>query len=205
MGAHMVAAREAARMTVEEWRALERASAGVKHEYIDGHVYAMAGGSQAHAHIAANMLGMLFSALAGGPCIAYTSDLAIRVSESRYTYADVVVACDGDDVASRQETELHTPRVVVEVLSESTERKDRGRKWDDYRQCPSLMEYVLVGTEYRRVEVYRRTDQGWGLFHIYGPDDDVELASIGVRFGTPSLYQRTDVPLAPPEDGAPLA
>jgi Uma2 family endonuclease len=70
---------------------------------------------------------------------------------------------------------------------------------DDYRQCESLQEYVLVGTEYQRVEVYRRTDEGWGLFHIYGPQDDVELISISVRIPVTLLYQRTDVPQAPPE------
>jgi Uma2 family endonuclease len=199
----VVAERRPERMTVEEWRALERESHDVKHEYIDGYVYAMAGGSLAHAHIAANILGLLFNALAGGPCIAYTSDAATQVSATRYTYADVVVACDGDEVASREQTELHAPRVIFEVLSESTERKDRGRKWDDYRQCPTLHEYVLVGTEYQRVEVYRRTDQGWGLFHIYGPGDEVELPSIDARFSVTSLYGRTDVPLAPPEDPGP--
>jgi len=74
-----------------------------------------------------------------------------------------------------------------------------GQKWDDYRQCVSLQEYVLVGTEYQRVEVYRRTEQGWGLYHIYGPGDVVELTSIGARLPVALLYQRTDVPEAPME------
>lgn len=196
----MVAERSAERrhMTVEEWRALERTS-GVKHEYVDGYVYAMAGGSQAHSAIAANAITILNSAFGNGPCFAYTSDLAIRLSASRYTYPDVAVACDEGDVASRAATELEEPRVVVEILSESTERLDRGRKWDDYRRCASLQEYVLVGTEYQRVEVYRRTAEGWGLFSIYGPSEDVDLSSVGVGFPVAALYRRTDVPSAPPE------
>jgi Uma2 family endonuclease len=78
-------------------------------------------------------------------------------------------------------------------------QKDRGRKWDDYRQCPSLEEYVPVGTAYQRVEVYRRTAEGWGLFHIYGPADEAELTSLGVRFPAAALYRRTDVPKTPRE------
>ena len=83
--------------------------------------------------------------------MVYTSDMATRLFEHRYTYPDVVIACDGQGVTSRERTELERPLVVFEVLSESTERYDRGRKWDDYRQCESLQEYVLVGTEYQRV------------------------------------------------------
>jgi len=115
--------------------------------------------------------------------------VATRVSPSRYTYADVVVTCAADDQATRADTEVVEPRVVIEVLSESAERQDRGRTWDDYRQCASLQEYVLVGTGYQRVEVYRRTEQGWGLYHIYGPRDEVELTSVSVRLPVALLYQ----------------
>ena len=111
------------RMSVEEWRELERTSE-VKHEYIDGHVYAMAGGTAAHARIAVNALGALDAALGDGPCMVYSSDIAARLSESRYTYPDVVVICGGTGIASRQKTELEAPRVAFEVLSESTERYD---------------------------------------------------------------------------------
>jgi Uma2 family endonuclease len=158
----------------------------------------MAGGSQAHAGIAVNAIAALYAALGDGPCLVYNSDLATRVSATRFTYADVVVACGEDRVSRRDESEIDAPRAIVEVLSESTERMDRGRKWDDYRQCESLQEYVLVGTEYQRVEVYCRTEQGWGLFHIYGPGDEVELTSIGVRFPLSALYRRTDVPETSP-------
>ena len=188
---------ERRRMTVEEWRELERTS-DIKHEYLDGYVYAMAGGSSTHSAIAANAIATLHAALGDGPCTVFTSDMAVRLFEARYAYPDVVVSCETTDAPSRTRTELEAPRIVFEVLSEGTERRDRGRKWDDYRLCASLQEYVLVGTEYRRVEVYRRTEQGWGLFHIYGPADEVELTSVGVRFPVAALYRRTDVPETPP-------
>ena len=194
----MVAHRQDERMTVEEWRALEQTSE-VKHEYVDGYVYAMAGGSAAHSRIAMNIAALLDSAFGDGPCIAYNSDMATQVSESRYTYADVVVSCSECDQATRELTELTEPRAIFEVLSDSTEAKDRGRKSDDYRACPSLQEYVLVGTRYQRVEVYRRTAEGWGLFRFYGPGDEVELTSIGVRIPVAALYRRTDVPETSPE------
>jgi Uma2 family endonuclease len=91
------------------------------------------------------------------------------------------------------------PRVVVEVLSVNTEKTDRGRKADDYRKCPTLQEYVLVGSQYQRVEVYRRTTDGWELFRFYGPGDEVELTSFGVRFSVAAAYRRTDVPETAPE------
>lgn len=190
----MVANRlERRQMTVDDWRALERTS-DVRHEYIDGVVSAMAGGSEAHARIAVNALGALDVALGAGPCMVYSSDIAARLSESRYTYPDVVVTCGGTGMSSRKNTELEAPRVVFEVLSESTERYDRTRKFGYYRECASLQEYVLVNTEVQLVEVYRRTDDGWGLFRMYGPGEIVELTTISVRIPVTALYRRTDVP-----------
>ena len=185
--------RERRPMSLDDWRALEQSSE-VKHEYIDGYVHAMASGTEAHARIAVNALTALDSALGDGPCMVYSSDVAARLSESRFTYPDVMVTCGGTGIASRTNTEVGNPTVVVEVLSESTEHYDRTRKFGYYRQCPTLQEYVLVNTDSRLIEVYRRTGDGWGLFSIYGPDDVVELASIGVRIPVSTLYRRTDVP-----------
>jgi len=185
-------------MTVEEWRALERESHDVRHEYIDGYVYAMAGGTQANARIAFNATSVLDALLGDGPCMAYMVDIATRLSATRYTYPEVVVICGEDAaVAKRDETEIDLPRVVIEVLSESTERYDRGRKFSYYRECESLQEYVLVATEYQSIEVHRRLEAGWGLYRAYGPGDEVELASVGARFPVAALYRRTDVPLTP--------
>jgi Uma2 family endonuclease len=195
----MVAEKLPERITVDEWRALERASHDVKHEYVDGYVYAMAGGTRAHGRIALNVVSVLDRLLGDGPCIAYALDLATRISASRYFYPDVVVTCAEGDQPTVEETEVFEPRVVIEVLSASTERYDRARKFAYYRECPSILEYVLVNTDYQAVEVYRRTEGGWGTFHVYRPGDDVELASVDARFPVASLYRRTDVPETPPD------
>jgi len=185
-------------MAVEEWRELERTSE-VRHEYIDGYVYAMAGATEAHNRIALNAARELDRALGRGPCIVYASDIAARLRERRFTYPDILVTCEGSGVASRAKREQESPRVVFEVLSESTERHDRTRKFGYYRACASLQEYVLVSTECQLVEVYRRTDEGWGWYRVYGPGDTVELPSIGVSVSVAALYDRTDVPEALPE------
>jgi Uma2 family endonuclease len=190
--------RERRRMSVEEWRTLERESRDVKHEYIDGYAYAMAGGTETPARIAINAVAALDAALSDGPCMVYASDMPVRLSESRYTYPDVTVSCEGAGITSRERTELAAPRVVFEVLSPSTERYDRTHKTAYYRGCASLHEYVLVNTEVQLVEVYRRTNEGWGLFRMHGPRDEVELTSVDVRFPVSVLYRRTDVPETSP-------
>ena len=181
-------------MTVDEWRQLERSSHDVKHEYIDGQVFAMAGGSLAHASVGLNTCTILSDRLGDGPCRVYNSDAAARLSPSRYTYPDATVTCDEHDQPATDLMEIRVPRVVVEVLSDTTEAYDRGRKSAYYRTCPNVEEYVLVATEYQAVEVYRRTAGGWATYRAYGPGDDVELIRIGVRFPVDALYRRTGVP-----------
>lgn len=192
----MVAQEQARRrMTVEEWRALERASHDIKHEYIDGHVYAMSGGSLSHGRIGRNVVRTLEDALAaaGRPCYVYNSDVAARLSARRYTFPDASVSCDERDRPARDKTEIEAPRLIVEVLSDSTEAYDRGTKFSYYRACPHVQEYVLVATKYQSVEVYRRTEQGW-TFDAYGPDEEIELTSIEARIPVSSLYRGAGVP-----------
>jgi len=180
--------------TVEEWRELERTSHDSKHEYIDGQIYAMAGRSRAHSLVAINMITLLNDKFGDGPCIAYNSDAAARLSPTRYTYPDATVTCDECDQATPDEREIQVPRVIVEVLSDSTEAYDRGEKSGYYRACPTVQEYVLVATRYQLVEVYHRTPDGWKEFQVYGPGDEIELKSIDVRFPLAALYRRTTVP-----------
>jgi Uma2 family endonuclease len=124
--------------------------------------------------------------------------MAARLSSGRYTYPDVVIACGEQRIARRGETGV-PPRVVFEVLSESTERYDRGLKSSYYRQCQTLDEYVMVSTDYQSVEVFRRAAGEWGLFRAYRPGDVLELASVDVRFPIEEVYADTDVPETPPE------
>lgn len=181
-------------VSVDEWRALERNSHDAKHEYIDGQIYLMAGGSRAHGRIGSNAVRALEDALGNGSCNVYNSDVAVRLSPTRYMYPDATVTCDERDQATADETEIHFPRVIVEVLSETTEVYDRSGKFALYRACPSVQEYVLVATRYQAVEVYRRTERGWTSYQTYAPGEVVELASIGLSFPLAALYRRTTVP-----------
>jgi Uma2 family endonuclease len=124
-----------------EYLALER-ELSEKHEFVDGLVVAMNGGTLEHNRVVANMVGLLGNALRGRPCVVQPSDLKVKVeSRTRYYYPDATVVCGGPRFVDGKRDTFVNPRVVVEVLSDSTEKADRGRKFDDYRQIPDLMEY----------------------------------------------------------------
>jgi len=184
-------------LTVEEWRELLRTS-DVKYEYHHGWVYAMAGGSADHAHIGGNSYWALREALEGKACRPYNSDIAVRLAPGEYRFPDVTVTCDERDRGSVDE--IHSPRVVIEVLSDSTEREDRTRKFALYRSCPSVQEYVLIATAWQAVEVYRRAEPRW-TYQSYGPGESIELESIGVELPVDRLYRLTDVPLPSAQAG----
>ena len=192
----MVAQREQRPMTVDEWRELERANPDAKYEYIDGQVYLMSGGSLAHSRISTNAIRALEDALGQQPCNVYNSDASVKVSETRYTYPDASISCDPGDQPTTELMEVKAPRVVVEVLSDSTEGKDRIRKANWYHACPTIQEYMLIATKYQAVEIQRRAGDEWTL-HLFGPGDEIELASIGARFPLALLYRGTTVPEMP--------
>ncbi len=191
----MVAQPSSDRMSVEEWRELERTSTDVKHEYIDGRVYAMSGGSLAHSSIGINAVRVLQDALRATDkqCYTYNSDVAARLSSKRYTYPDASVTCDERDKPSPDTIEIQSPRVIVEVLSDSTEAYDRGRKLGYYRACPTIEEYVLIASKYQSVEVYRRTQRGW-IYDFYSPEDEIELVSLSISISVAALYRDAGVP-----------
>lgn len=192
----MVAQGKPKRLTIEEWRELERANPDVKYEYIDGQVYLMSGGSLAHSRIGSNTVRALEDALGGERCYVYNSDASVRLSETRYTYPDASVSCDQRDQPTTERIQVQAPRLVVEVLSDSTEGKDRITKAHVYRACPTIQEYMLVATKYQAVEVQRRAGDEWTL-HLFGPGDEIELVSIGARFPLAALYRGTAVPEMP--------
>ena len=199
----MVARREPEYMTVEEWRQLERNSHDTKHEYIDGRVYAMTGGSLSHSRIGSNVIRTFEDMLGANDkvCYVYNSSVATCLSSKRYTYPDVVVSCDEQDRPS-DKTEVQFPRVIVEVLSDSTEAYDRGHKFAMYRACPTVQEYVRVATKYQAVEVYRRTSKGWTSIEFYEPSDEIELTSLDIHFPMETLYRGAGIPetIDEPED-----
>lgn len=191
----MAVQRQPEYMTVEEWRALERTSHDIKYEYIDGRVYAMAGGSLSHGSIGSNAVRTLQDALrgAGKPCYTYNSDVAARLSSTRYTYPDASVTCHERDRPAPNKKEIQFPRVIVEVLSDTTEVYDKGKKFSYYRACPTVEEYVLVASQYQIVEVYHRMPQSWA-YDAYGPGDEIELLSLDIRLPVAALYRDAGVP-----------
>lgn len=185
-------------MRVEEYLEFLRDSPEVRYEFIDGQLYMLAGGTTNHSLIAANMIRELGFLLRGGPCRVYTSDMLVQVSENRFVFPDVVVSCDERDRGVSDM--LRYPRMIVEVLSPSTERRDRGKKFSYYRACPTIQEYILVETDEQAVEVYRRATENLWTLHFFGADDNVELASLKVRFPVAALYENVDFPEDAPDD-----
>lgn len=148
------------RYTYEDYLAYERDSK-MKHEFVDGEIYAMAGGSARHSALAFRVGGALYGALPPG-CTAFQSDMKLRVlATGRATYPDVSMVCGPIefDPADPNGTTITNPSLLVEVLSPSTEEVDRGAKLEDYQLISSLEEYVLV-SQYPRIEIYRRLSSG---------------------------------------------
>ncbi|HZD05565.1 MAG TPA: Uma2 family endonuclease [Longimicrobiales bacterium] len=163
----------------EEYLDLER-RAETKSEYLDGRIYAMAGASRAHNAIVANLVIEIGRQVKGGPCRVYPSDLRVRVSEAgMYTYPDVSVVCGEAELEDEHRDTLLNPTVLIEVLSESTERYDRGRKAEHYRRIGSLQEYVLVAQAEPHVECYRRAgEREWVLTEAVGLDESAQLTAV---------------------------
>jgi Uma2 family endonuclease len=166
----------------------------VRHEYVAGQVFAMAGAGKAHNLIALYIATRIRSHARGGPCRAYMADMKVRVAQqSAYYYPDVVVTCDGRDTSPESEKfYLVAPALIVEVLSPATEAIDRREKMLAYRTLESLQEYVLVDQEQRQIEVYRRTKAGWSADTL-SPGDTMSLESIGLTLSLDEVYEETGI------------
>ncbi len=197
----MVAAEERHRIGLEEWRDLAL-HGDVKYEYSDGWVYAMAGGTADHSTVALNLTHDVVDALGDGLCRVYNSDMAVRLAPTEYRFPDASVTCDARDSGSV--TEIAFPRLLVEVLSDSTEREDRTTKARLYRGCPTVEEYAFITTRFRAVEVYRRAGDLWTI-EVYLPGDMAVLSSINVRIPVNDLYRRSAVPEGRRADTPPSA
>jgi Uma2 family endonuclease len=183
----MIAARECfPRFTPEEYFAWEEQQL-VRHEYIDGEVYAMSGESISHSEIALNFGSLLKNHLRGSGCKTLNSDARVNIlASSHYVYPDVSVTCDERDKTTTQY--ITYPCLVVEVLSSSTEAYDRGNKFKLYRRNPCLQEYVLVSAESMAIELFRKAGDNWSIID-YEPGDVVELASIKLTFSIEQVYE----------------
>lgn len=176
------------RFSYAEYMRFEESS-NVKHEFLDGQIYAMAGGTPEHAALAAAVIGFLFPALRGGPCTAYDADLRVRTPSGLATYPDVTIVCGPIQRDPGDEQAITNPTLIVEVLSRSTEEYDRGDKFEHYKSVPSVREYVLVSHRERRLEVWSRgQDDGWtcSLVHDGGV---ARLTSIDAVLAVRDLYE----------------
>ncbi|MBE9157937.1 Uma2 family endonuclease [Nodosilinea sp. LEGE 06152] len=195
----MVAASAFSYVSPEDYLAAE-ATSPTKHEYRDGEVYAMAGGTDAHVTIALNFWALLRGHLRDQGCRAYALDMKARIEVLNcYYYPDVMVTCDDHDLPSS--TFKGYPCLIVEVLSDSTEALDRGDKFTDYRHLESLQEYVLVSQTRQQVEVFRRNTEGLWVLHPFSEGDRISLASVGWEGAIADLYE--DVTFSE-SDAAPL-
>jgi Uma2 family endonuclease len=182
-------------LTPEEYLAVERRNE-YKSEYIDGRMVAMTGASREHNLVTFNIANALGPRLRGRPCEAYISDMRVRVPSTRdYTYPDVVVVCGEPQFEDDHGDTLLNPTVLIEVLSDSTERYDRGRKFGLYRTIESLAEYVLVAQDEYRVEQYVKQPDGRRLLSDHrSPEDSVELASIQCALKLSEVYEKVTLP-----------
>lgn len=186
--------------TPEEYLSLERLSE-IRHEYLDGFVYAMSGESLNHSTICFNLYGILHSQLRGTPCRGLSPNMKIRTKdESLYSYPDLAVVCGEPVFHDKHGDVLVNPTVVFEVLSPSTEAYDRGEKSSRYRtEIESLSDFVLVAQDGPRVEHFsRRPDGSWASEEVGGLDGVLSLPSINCRVRLADVYDRISFAEQPP-------
>jgi len=179
------------RLSPEEYLRIERA-AEWKSEYVDGDMFAMAGASPRHTLIVGNLVGELRAELRQGPCTVHPIDLRVATDRQRhYSYPDVVVVCEPLQYVDDQRDTITNPTLIVEVLSESTEKYDRGAKFERYRAMPTLSEYLLVAQDRVHVELYTRQPQGeWLLREWNDPAAEIDLVSLGSRLRVGEIYAK---------------
>ncbi|HOE41354.1 MAG TPA: Uma2 family endonuclease [Rhodoferax sp.] len=174
------------RLTAVDYLAGEQDS-DIRHEYVDGEVYAMAGAGESHNLIALNVASRLRNLVRGGPCRVFISDMKLQVAAwDAFYYPDVMVVCDASD------TQTHfkrSPSLVVEVLSPATESIDRREKMLAYRTLPSLREYLLIAQDRRHVELYRRADSGTWFLAALPEGADVPLECVNASLTLDDVYE----------------
>ena len=178
-------------MTPEEYLAAER-KAETRSEYFGGEVFAMVGASKRHNLIAANIIRVLGNQLLERPCNVYPSDMRVKVSATgKYTYPDVVVACEPERFDDAENDMLLNPVVSVEVLSASTEAYDRGKKFEEYQQIESLTEYILVAQEPYRIEQYvRQSDKEWRYSEYHDAEEVIKISVLGCELALKDAYAK---------------
>lgn len=191
----MALAHDNLRMSLEDFFRLIENNSDARYEYLDGEISLMTGGTARHALIGSNLNYILRKALEGSPCLVYNSDAYVQVTEKYCVCPDVTISYDPrdrDDLADEDELKvLQYPRIVIEVLSPSTEAKDRGIKSEQYQSCSTMQEFLLVETQSAKIQLYRRTTGNLWTVQFFRLHEEIELSSIGVTFPVARVYENT--------------
>ena len=187
------------RLTEAEYLAFERSSES-RHEFHRGEIFAMAGASESHNLITLALASAVRAKLQSKPCRTYSVDMRVYARESKtYMYPDIVVACPPIEFLDEKRDTLLNPQVVIEVLPPSTEAYDRGRKFDFYREAPSLQQYVLVSQDLQRAVSYVRQSDGvaWLMTPLDHPGVSINFPALGINVPMSDIYR--DVELSLPQ------
>lgn len=179
----------------EEYLAMEEA-ATEKHEYYNGRIFAMSGGSNTHALLGLNAGATLRAALRGSQCRAVGSDQRVKIEKTGLqTYPDAAAYCLPARFQGRNNEMLLSPKIIIEVLSPSTEKYDRTDKFDHYKQIPELTDYILIAQERVLVEHFaRHPDGGWLLRSYNDRESHVELKELGITLALSDFYEDVEAP-----------
>ena len=184
----MTLSKSHAYFTPEEYLEIERISP-IKHHYIQGEMIAMAGASKAHVIITGNISALFVNHLRGSDCISYATDMKVRLAAlNTFYYPDLAVTCDERDRASNEDFICY-PKLIIEVLSDSTEAFDRGEKFADYQSISQLEEYILIHQKQVLVEQFVRKSESLWRPQIYQAGEVVEFVSIDYHCAIAALYE----------------
>jgi len=195
--------RARARLSYAEYLELEERS-DVKHEFVDGELYAMSGGTPAHARLPIALAVALDPLLRGGPCRLYSSDLRVRFPDGNSAYPDLSVVCGELETDALDHDAATNPTAIIEVLSDSTEGYDRGAKLHRYRTFPSLRHYLLVAQHAVCIEHYERRAGGEWTHAVHGPGDALVLTALGAELRVDEVYEDVELADPPPHPGVPF-
>ena len=177
----------------QEYLAIERA-AETRSEYLDGEMFAMAGASVRHILITANLARAIGNRLEDSPCLVLPTEMRVKVNlTGLYTYPDLAIVCDKLELEDGTVDILLNPGIILEVLSDSTEKYDRGLKFQNYRRIPSLREYILVSQNRMLVERFtRQPDNSWNLQTFDDPQGVFPFATVKVQIPIQDIYRKVE-------------
>lgn len=186
------------KLTPAEYLAIER-QAQFKSEYFDGEMFAMAGAKHEHNRVKDNTARAAGNQLANGPCYPLTSDMKVRITRTGlYTYPDIIIVCDEPQFEDKHRDVLLNPRTIIEVLSDSTEKYDRGAKFRHYQQVEPIAEYILISQDEPVCERFvRQPDGDWRLTVFAGMDAELVFASVPVKIPFTAIYAGITFPEKP--------